>query len=244
MASMPKQHEKPFRPKVTIIPGFVFFFNDTATTEIYTLSLHDALPIHPGYGFLSENAAFAAECRAAGITFIGPSPGSMARLGDKSAARRTAADSGVPVVPGAEDLGSAERARIEAERVGYPVMLKAAGGGGGRGMRIVSLPSEMDAAFDAARRESKSAFGDDRILLEKYVHPARHVEIEILSGGGEAVPLGERECSLQRRHQKLIEESPSVALLPETRAAMERAAVELAVSAGYAGAMTAEFLLG
>ena len=203
-----------------------------------------AAAIHPGYGFLSENAAFAAECRAAGIAFIGPSSESMARLGDKSAARRTAAALGVPLVPGAEDLGSAARARTEAERVGYPVMLKAAGGGGGRGMRVVASPSEMDTAFEAARRESKSAFGDDRILLEKYVHPARHVEIQILSDGSEAVALGERECSLQRRHQKLIEESPSVALKAETLAAMERAAVALAVSAGYAGAMTAEFLLG
>jgi geranyl-CoA carboxylase alpha subunit len=200
--------------------------------------------IHPGYGFLSENASFAKECRAAGVAFIGPSSESMARLGDKSAARRTAAASKVPLVPGAEEIDSAERARTEAKRIGFPVMLKAAGGGGGRGMRVVASPEEMDAAFDAARRESKSAFGDDRILLEKYVHPARHVEIQILSDGREAVALGERECSLQRRHQKLIEESPSAVLKPETRAAMERAAVALAMSAGYAGAMTAEFLLG
>jgi acetyl/propionyl-CoA carboxylase alpha subunit len=200
--------------------------------------------IHPGYGFLSENAAFAAECRAARVVFIGPSPESMARLGDKSAARRTAASAGVPLVPGAEEIGSAERARTEAERVGFPVMLKAAGGGGGRGMRLVRAAGEMEAAFDAARREAKSAFGDDRLLLEKYVHPARHVEIQILSDGREAAALGERECSLQRRHQKLIEESPSVAVTPEIRAAMERAAVALAKAAGYSGAMTAEFLLG
>ncbi len=200
--------------------------------------------IHPGYGFLSENAAFASECRAAGVAFIGPSPESMARLGDKSAARRTAASAGVPLVPGAEEIGSAERARTEAERVGFPVMLKAAGGGGGRGMRLVRAASEMAEAFDAARREAKSAFGDDRLLLEKYVHPARHVEIQILSDGREAVALGERECSLQRRHQKLIEESPSVAVTPVIRAAMERAAVALARAAGYSGAMTAEFLLG
>jgi len=200
--------------------------------------------IHPGYGFLSENAAFAAECGAAGVTFIGPEPSSMARLGDKSAARRTAASAGVPLVPGAEEIGSAERARAEAERVGFPVMLKAAGGGGGRGMRLVRAAEEIPAAFDAARREAKSAFGDDRLLLEKYVHPARHVEIQILSDGREAVALGERECSLQRRHQKLIEESPSVAVTPEIRAAMQRAAVALATAAGYSGAMTAEFLLG
>jgi len=200
--------------------------------------------IHPGYGFLSENAAFAAECRAAGVTFIGPEPSSMARLGDKSAARRTAASAGVLLVPGAEEIGSAGRARSEAERVGFPVMLKAAGGGGGRGMRLVRAAEEIPAAFDAAQREAKSAFGDGRLLLERYVHPARHVEIQILSDGREAAPLGERECSLQRRHQKLIEESPSVAVTPEIRAAMEHAAVALATGAGYSGAMTAEFLLG
>jgi geranyl-CoA carboxylase alpha subunit len=200
--------------------------------------------IHPGYGFLSENAAFAGECRAAGVAFIGPSPESMARLGDKSAARRTAATAGVPLVPGTEEIGSAERARMEAERVGFPVMLKAAGGGGGRGMRLVRAAAEIAAAFDAARREAKSAFGDDRLLLEKYVHPARHVEIQVLSDGREAAALGERECSLQRRHQKLIEESPSVAVTPGIRAAMERAAVTLATTTGYSGAMTAEFLLG
>ncbi|HYQ89432.1 MAG TPA: biotin carboxylase N-terminal domain-containing protein [Candidatus Binatia bacterium] len=200
--------------------------------------------IHPGYGFLSENAAFAAECRAAGIAFIGPSPESMARLGDKSAARRTAASAGVPLVPGAEEIGSAARVRTEAERVGFPVMLKAAGGGGGRGMRLVRAAGEIPSAFDAAQREAKSAFGDDRLLLEKYVHPARHVEIQILSDGREAVALGERECSLQRRHQKLIEESPSVAVTPAIRAAMQGAAVALATAAGYSGAMTAEFLLG
>jgi len=199
--------------------------------------------IHPGYGFLSENAAFAAACRDAGIRFIGPSPESMARLGDKSEARRTAARAGVPLVPGLDEVGSEEEARAEAERIGFPVMLKAAGGGGGRGMRLVASADEMAAAFEAARREARSAFGNDRLLLEKYVHPARHVEIQILSDGREAAALGERECSLQRRHQKLIEESPSVAVSPGTRAAMERAATSLAVSAGYSGAMTAEFLL-
>ncbi len=200
--------------------------------------------IHPGYGFLSENAAFARACRDAGVVFSGPSPGSMARLGDKSAARRTAGSVGVPLVPGAEEIASADRARAEADRLGYPVMLKAAGGGGGRGMRVVTSASEMSAAFDAARREAKSAFGDDRLLLEKYVHPARHIEVQILADGREAVALGERECSLQRRHQKLIEESPSAAVTPETRASMQRAAVSLARAAGYAGAMTAEFLMG
>jgi acetyl/propionyl-CoA carboxylase alpha subunit len=218
------------------------YLNAAALLDAARRTAADA--IHPGYGFFSENAAFAAECRTAGLVFIGPSPESMARLGDKSAARRAAVPLGVPLVPGAEEIGSAERARTEAERVGFPVMLKAAGGGGGRGMRVVASPAEIAAAFDAAQREAKSAFGDDRILLEKYVHPSRHVEIQILSDGREAVALGERECSLQRRHQKLIEESPSVALSSGTRAAMGQAAVALATSTSYAGAMTAEFLLG
>src|SRR6267142_1147993 len=200
--------------------------------------------IHPGYGFLSENAAFAAECRAAGIVFIGPAPESMERLGDKSAARRTAASLGVPLVPGAEEVPSVERAVPEAERVGFPVMLKASGGGGGRGMRVVPSASEMKAAYETARREAASAFGNDRLLLEKYVHPARHVEVQILADGRDALALGERECSLQRRHQKLIEESPSAAVRSKTRAAMEDAAVTLAKAAKYAGVMTAEFLMG
>jgi len=199
--------------------------------------------IHPGYGFLSENAAFAAACRDAGIAFIGPSPESMARLGDKAAARGVAASAGVPLVPGADRIDSLEQARAEAGRVGYPVMLKAAGGGGGRGMRLVASSAEIAAALDAARREARSAFGDDRLLLEKYVHPARHVEIQVLCDGTKAVALGERECSLQRRHQKVIEESPSTAVTPAIRAAMESAATRLAERAGYAGAMTAEFLL-
>jgi len=200
--------------------------------------------IHPGYGFLSENAAFAAECRVAGIVFIGPAPESMARLGDKSAARRTAASLGVPPVPGAEEVPSVERAVTEAERVGFPVMLKASGGGGGRGMRLVASASEMKSAYETARREAASAFGNDRLLLEKYVHPARHVEVQILADGREATALGERECSLQRRHQKLIEESPSAAVRSKTRNAMENAAVTLAKAAEYAGVMTAEFLMG
>ena len=200
--------------------------------------------IHPGYGFLSESARFAAECGKAGIVFIGPSPESMARLGDKSAARRSAKAASVPLVPGAEDVASAAVALREAERVGFPVILKAAGGGGGRGMRVVAVAAEIPAAFEAAQREAKSAFGDERLLLEKYVHPARHIEIQILADGREAVALGERECSLQRRHQKLIEESPSAVVTPDVRAAMERAAASLAKAAAYAGVMTAEFLMG
>jgi len=200
--------------------------------------------IHPGYGFLSESAVFAKQCRDAGLTFIGPSPESMARLGDKSAARRTAAECGVPCVPGAEGVDSVERALGEADGVGYPVLLKASGGGGGRGMRLVRARDEMPAALEAARREAGSAFGDERLLLEKYVHPARHIEIQILADGREVAALGERECSLQRRHQKLIEESPSVAVASSLREGMQGAAASLARAASYAGAMTVEFLLG
>ena len=199
--------------------------------------------IHPGYGFLSERASFARACRDAGIVFIGPSPESMERLGDKASARKAAVRLGVPVVPGVEGVETAERARSEAERVGYPVLLKAAGGGGGRGMRFASNAEELSAAFDGARREAEAAFGDGRLFLEKRVHPARHVEVQILGDGMEAVALGERECSLQRRYQKLIEESPSPAVSAATREAMERAAVTLARDAGYAGAGTVEFLL-
>jgi len=223
-------------------PAAESYLNASAILDAARRTGADA--IHPGYGFLSENATFAAECRDLGVVFIGPAPESMARLGDKSAARRTAASLGVPVVPGAEEVASVERAVTEAERVGFPVMLKASGGGGGRGMRVVASASEMNAAYEAARREAASAFGNDRLLLEKYVHPARHVEVQILADGREAKALGERECSLQRRHQKLVEESPSAAVGSKTRAAMENAAVTLAQAAEYAGVMTAEFLLG
>ena len=200
--------------------------------------------IHPGYGFLSERASFARACRDAGITFIGPSPESMERLGDKAAARKAAIRLGVPVVPGVERVESAEHARVEAERVGYPVLLKASGGGGGRGMRFASNAQELSAAFDGARREAEAAFGDGRLFLEKRVHPARHVEVQVLADGKDAVAYGERECSLQRRYQKVIEESPSPAVTPTIRQAMEQAAVTLARDAGYAGAATVEFLLG
>jgi acetyl/propionyl-CoA carboxylase alpha subunit len=200
--------------------------------------------IHPGYGFLSERASFARACRDSGIAFIGPSPESMERLGDKAAARKTALRLGVPVVPGVEGVDSVDQAKREADRVGYPVLLKAAGGGGGRGMRFASDAAELAAAFEGARREAEAAFGDGRLFLEKRVHPARHVEVQVLGDGKDAVALGERECSLQRRYQKVVEESPSPAVTPRIREAMERAAVALARDAGYAGAGTVEFLLG
>ncbi len=203
-----------------------------------------ASAIHPGYGFLSQSAAFARACRDAGVVFVGPSPESMERLGDKVSSRRAAERCRVPVVPGAEDVQDAARARAEADRIGYPVLLKAAGGGGGRGMRRVDRPEELAGAFESARREAGAAFGDDRLFVEKLVDPARHVEIQILGDGTDAVALGERECSLQRRYQKVIEESPSTAINAATRRAMEEAAVRLARDAAYAGAATVEFLLG
>jgi len=200
--------------------------------------------LHPGYGFLAESAAFAKTCADHGVTFIGPSPASMERLGNKASARRAATRLGVPVVPGAEEIPTVERARDEARRIGYPVLLKAAGGGGGRGMRRVADPDELAPAFDGARREAATSFGDGTLFLEKLVHPARHIEVQILGDGRDAVALGERECSLQRRYQKLIEESPSSAVTPKIREGLQRAAVLLAKDAAYAGAGTAEFLLG
>jgi acetyl/propionyl-CoA carboxylase alpha subunit len=200
--------------------------------------------IHPGYGFLAENAAFARACAAASVVFIGPSPESMERLGSKSKAREAAIRLNIPVVPGVEDVPDAARARKEAARIGYPVLLKAASGGGGRGMRRVIAAEEMDAAFESGRREAEGAFGDGRLLLEKLVHPARHIEVQILADGRDAIALGERECSLQRRYQKIVEESPSSAVDPATRSKLERAAIALAKDARYSGAGTVEFLLG
>ena len=200
--------------------------------------------IHPGYGFLSQSAPFARACREAGVTFIGPTPESMEQLGDKASSRRTADRCRVPTVPGVEGVAKVEDAVREAARIGYPVLLKAVGGGGGRGMRRAADERELRAAFDSARREAMTAFGDDRLFLEKLVHPARHVEIQVLGDGKDAVALGERECSLQRRYQKIIEESPCSALDAKTREAMERAATALLREARYAGAATVEFLLG
>jgi acetyl/propionyl-CoA carboxylase alpha subunit len=218
------------------------YLNVAALLEAARTTGADA--IHPGYGFLSQSAPFARACREAGVVFIGPSPESMERLGDKVASRRSAARCGVPIVPGAEGVEDARRARIEADRIGYPVLLKAAGGGGGRGMRRVDQGEELAAAFESARREAGASFGDERLFVEKLVEPARHVEIQILGDGRRAIALGERECSLQRRYQKVIEESPSTAVDEPLRRAMEEAAVRLAEDAGYAGAGTVEFLLG
>ena len=201
--------------------------------------------IHPGYGFLSEREWFARAVRDAGLVFIGPPAEAIAAMGSKTAARSLAVAANVPVVPGTiEPLKDAAEARAVADRFGYPVLLKAAAGGGGKGMRLVRESSEMEASLDAARRESKNSFGDDAVYLEKYIVGPRHVEIQVLGDQfGTMLSLNERECSVQRRHQKMIEEAPSVAVTPEIRLAMGETAVRAASAAGYVNAGTCEFLL-
>jgi acetyl-CoA carboxylase biotin carboxylase subunit len=201
--------------------------------------------IHPGYGFLSERAWFARAVRDAGLVFVGPPAEAIDAMGSKTAARQLAIRAGTPVVPGTtEALRDAEDAALVAERFGYPVLLKAAAGGGGKGMRVVHEPKELAGALAAAQREAKNAFGDDAVYVEKYIEGPRHVEIQVLGDmHGHMIHLGERECSVQRRHQKMIEEAPSVAVSPELRARMGAAAVAAAKAAGYVNAGTCEFLL-
>jgi acetyl-CoA carboxylase biotin carboxylase subunit len=199
--------------------------------------------IHPGYGFLSENAEFAAACADAGITFIGPSPDAIEKMGDKKTARETVARRGVPLVPGSTGVMRDEELKAFAEQVGYPVMLKASAGGGGKGMRVVQDASQFDSALGAARREAGSAFGNDEVYVEKYIPNARHIEIQVLADShGNTIHLGERECSIQRRHQKLIEEAPSVAVEETLRQEMGKVAVAAAESVNYVNAGTIEFL--
>jgi acetyl-CoA carboxylase biotin carboxylase subunit len=201
--------------------------------------------IHPGYGFLAENAAFARACEEAGVAFIGPRSETIALMGEKTSARREAVAAGVDVVPGTLEpvAGEVEVAR-EAERIGYPVMLKAAAGGGGKGLRRVASRSELVSALARARSEAKGAFGDERVYLEKVIERPRHVEIQILADErGQAVHLFERECSIQRRHQKIVEESPSPFLTPELRRRMGELAVALVKRVGYVNAGTLEFLV-
>ena len=204
-----------------------------------------AQAIHPGYGFLSEREWFARAVRDAGLVFIGPPPEAIAAMGSKTAARQLAIKANVPVVPGTtEPLRDANEAREIADRFGFPVLLKAAAGGGGKGMRVVREPSEMDNALGTAQREAKNAFGDDAVYVEKYIVGPRHVEIQVLGDQhGTMLSLNERECSVQRRHQKMIEEAPSIAVTPELRRAMGETAVRAASAAGYYNAGTCEFLL-
>ena len=201
--------------------------------------------IHPGYGFLSEREWFARAVRDAGLVWIGPPAEAIAAMGSKTAARELAIAAGTPVVPGTTTaLRDADEAAATAERFGYPVLLKAAAGGGGKGMRVVGSAGELAGALAAAQREAKNAFGDDAVYVEKYIEGPRHVEIQILGDThGTMLHLGERECSVQRRHQKMIEEAPSVAVTPELRARMGSAAVAAARAAGYVNAGTCEFLL-
>ena len=201
--------------------------------------------IHPGYGFLAENAAFAEAVEAAGLAWIGPPPAAMRALGDKASAKTLAQASRVPVLPGYHgDVLPDEELAVRAAEIGFPLLVKASAGGGGRGMRVVRRAGDVAEALAAARREAAAAFGDDRLLLERYVERPRHVEVQILGDAhGTLVHLGERECSIQRRHQKLIEESPSPAVTPRLRAVMGEAALRLARAAGYRNAGTVEFLL-
>ncbi len=200
--------------------------------------------IHPGYGFLAENADFAEACAAAGLTFIGPSPDSMRALGDKIAARQMALAAGLPVVPGSPEVDSLEEAVQTATAIGFPVMVKAAAGGGGRGIRIVHSADEFIGAARAAMYEAKAAFGNASIYIEKHLSPVRHIEVQVIGDShGNIVAVGERECSIQRRHQKIIEECPSVAVTPELRRSLTRAAVRLARAANYHSLGTVEFLL-
>ena len=201
--------------------------------------------VHPGYGFLSENAQFARACEGAGLSFIGPSPESMEVLGDKLRSKDIAVSAGVPVVPSSPECLPGDAAASEfAQQWGFPLLVKAAAGGGGRGMRLVQRAQDLDADMESASREALAAFGDGRVFLERYVANPRHVEFQVLAdGSGHTIHLGERECSIQRRHQKIVEETPSPALNPELRQRMGDAAVAVARAAGYVNAGTAEFLL-
>jgi acetyl-CoA carboxylase biotin carboxylase subunit len=203
-----------------------------------------AQAIHPGYGFLAENPALARACEQAGIVFIGPPPAAMEALGDKVRAREIMTEAGVPVVPGSPPLrgDAGEVAKLAAE-IGYPVLLKAAAGGGGKGMRVVREAGELPSLLDQARGEARSAFGDDTVFLEKFVERPRHIEFQIIADShGNCVHLGERECSIQRRHQKLIEEAPSVVMDDATRAEVGELAIRAVRAAGYVNAGTVEFL--
>jgi acetyl-CoA carboxylase biotin carboxylase subunit len=201
--------------------------------------------VHPGYGFLSERAPFAEACASAGLAFVGPPPAAIRAMGDKPEARRRMQAAGVPVIPGsAASLRDAAEGRREAKRIGYPVMLKAAAGGGGKGMRLVPAEADLEGALQAARRESQKSFGDAAVYLEKYLERPRHIEIQVLADRhGRVVALGERECSIQRRHQKLIEEAPSPAVSPAMRRRLSEAATAAASAVGYVSAGTIEFLL-
>jgi acetyl-CoA carboxylase biotin carboxylase subunit len=201
--------------------------------------------VHPGYGFLAENADFVRACDDSDLVFIGPTADVVEQMGDKVRAKEAMAAAGVPLVPGSDGAAGLDDLRAAARDAGFPILLKASAGGGGKGMRVVSSEDELEGAFDAASAEAAAAFGDGSIYVEKLVTPARHVEIQVLCDSeGSVLTLGERECSIQRRHQKLVEESPSPALDPGTREAMEATVERACVALGYRNAGTFEFLVG
>ena len=203
-----------------------------------------AQAIHPGYGFLAENRDFADQCQRMGIQFIGPGAEIIAKMGDKDAARRLMKENGVPTTPGTDILRDSQEALKAAEEIGYPVLLKASAGGGGKGIRLVERPQDMERAFETASSEALKAFGDGRMYLEKYLHPVKHIEVQLLADeAGHIVCLGERECSIQKNNQKLIEESPSPGVSPETRQKLMETATRAARAAGYVNAGTVEFLM-
>jgi acetyl-CoA carboxylase biotin carboxylase subunit len=215
------------------------------TRIISAAEITGAEAIHPGYGFLAENAHFAEVCAACDIVFIGPAPSIIDSCGDKSNAKETAKKAGVPIVPGSDGaVDGVEHGAEVAEQVGYPVMIKAAAGGGGRGMRRANTADDFASCFNAAQQEAIGAFNDDKLYIEKFVEEPRHVEVQILAdNAGNIIHLGERDCSIQRRHQKLIEESPSPATTPEISLAMGKAAIDFAKQSSYVNAGTVEFLL-
>ena len=223
-------------------PAAESYLNVQAILTAATISNVDA--IHPGYGFLSENADFAAMVEEHGFTFIGPSPDHIRLMGDKIAAKKAVSAAGVPVIPGSDGPVKDERdARAVAEEIGYPVLIKASSGGGGRGMKAAASPDELGAALEMATREARAAFGDGAVYLEKYLSGPRHIEVQILADGeGNVVHLGERDCSLQRRYQKVVEEAPSPALNDNQREEIGRIATEAAVKLGYRSVGTMEFL--
>lgn len=206
--------------------------------------LTGAQAIHPGYGFLAENADFARLCEQNGLVFIGPSAEVISQMGDKDAARRMMQKAGVPTIPGTDLLSTPRQATEAAKKIGYPVLIKARAGGGGKGIRLVEDPKELSKAFLTASEEAKNAFGDGGVYMEKYLSPVKHIEVQLLADeGGNVVCLGERECSIQKRNQKLLEEAPSPAIGPALREKMYKAAAKAAKAAGYTNAGTVEFLL-
>ena len=218
------------------------YLNENAILQVAKSTRCEA--IHPGYGFLSENADFADRCAEEGLVFIGPSGDAIREMGDKAAARELMQKNGVPVVPGSEGSVTLEEGQKIADAIGYPVLIKAAAGGGGRGMRNVERPEDFASKFTEAQSETVANFGDDHMYVEKLIQNPHHIEFQVMADTkGHVVHFGERECSIQRKHQKLIEESPSHLLTPKVREAMGAAAVRAAKAAHYAGAVTIEFVM-